>query len=94
MRANTGPDKNAAELIPEAFQYRFAEPGANGGTTPASASLCRSTEPGSGPLPVPYQRNQELTGAVALVVPEANGTLIQNSPEIKGEGWEWSYPTE
>ncbi|GHE96529.1 hypothetical protein GCM10017786_31410 [Amycolatopsis deserti] len=93
VRANTGPDKNAAELIPEAFRYTsFAEPGENGGTTPANVSLCQSKEPGSGPLPVPYQRNQELTGTVALVVPEANGTLIQNSPGITGEGWEWWYP--
>jgi hypothetical protein len=54
--------------------------------------LCGSSVPGNQPLPVPYQLNQELTGTVGLVAPEANGTLIQTNPLTTGEGWQWSYP--
>ncbi|MFJ8816723.1 hypothetical protein [Amycolatopsis thermoflava] len=95
VRADSGPDKYAAEQIPDAFRYTsFAEPGKNGTAIQASPSLCKSSEPHSQPLPVPYQLNQQLTGTVALIVPEANGTLIQNNPLLKGEGWRWSYPAK
>lgn len=93
VRADSGPDKDAAELIPGAFEAAsFAESGENGESSPASPWLCTSSGPGNQPLPVPYQLNQELIGTVALVVPEANGTLIQTNPVTKGEGWQWSYP--
>jgi hypothetical protein len=93
VRADSGPDANAAEQIPGAFEAAsFAEPGENGASAPASPWVCQSSEPGNAPLPVPYQRNQELIGTVALVVPEANGTLIQTNPVTKDEGWQWSYP--
>jgi hypothetical protein len=93
VRADSGPDKNAAEQIPTAFRAEsFAEPGQNGEPSPASPWVCQSTEPGYQPLPVPYQLNQELIGTVALVVPQANGTLNQTNPMTKDEGWQWSYP--
>jgi hypothetical protein len=93
VRADTGPDGNAAEQIPSAFRAEsFAEPGQSGEPSPASPWGCQSTEPGNQPLPVPYQRNQELIGTVGLVVPEANGTLIQTNPLTSSEGWQWSYP--
>ena len=83
VRADSGPDKDAAELIPGALEATsFTEPGENGESSQASPWLCGSPAPG----------NQALTGTVGLVVPEANGTLIQTDPVTESEGWRWSYP--
>lgn len=90
VRVATGPDREIAEgLSAVLYEGAFSEVGKDGVTTQAEFSTCAAAQ--GNELPAPFGINQKYRGQIELVVPEANGKLIQSSPALSYGGWEWTY---
>lgn len=86
VRVATGAEQSnlASSILNSA---NFAEIGTDGVTRPAEFGSCTDARR----LPQSYGANQKYQGAIELVVPEADGSLVLNAQSSTSAGWEWRY---
>ncbi|WP_007025175.1 hypothetical protein [Saccharomonospora iraqiensis] len=89
MRVATGDDRELAQQASGVLNpFNFAEIGDDGITRPAQVGMC--TDPARG-LPNNFGMNQQYTGVIEIVVPQASGTVALTTPVPNAGGWEWTY---
>lgn len=87
----TGSDEmTAMNAAAEVNPFNFVEIGSDGMSHAAQFGTCTDHTKA---LPMDFGVNQNYSGTVELVVPEASGTLALDPARMTGgpSGWEWTY---
>lgn len=92
FRVATGNDPEVARSVASALNpFNFNEITTDGLTKQAQAGSCTAFD---NKLPYNYGINQQYSGTIEIVVPEASGIIALNPPlhpDAESGGWEWHY---